>query len=91
MSRIRTPNLDRHTKKLEQLAQELPSEAHEHFRSITPIDTGNARSKTKRSGDSIRGDYDYVNKLNNGYSRQARDGMTDPTVEFMRDKIRGLA
>ena len=89
MSRIRTPNLDRHIQRMKQLERDLPKDAHDHFRKTTPIDTGNARSKTDLQGKQIQGNYDYVNRLNTGYSRQAPGGMTNPTIEFIRDKIRG--
>lgn len=83
------PNLNRHLARLRALENDLPKEAHQHFQSITPIDTGNARRSTAVSGKSIQGNYDYVNRLNDGYSRQAPNGMTEPTIEFIRGKIRG--
>lgn len=83
------PNLNRHLARMRALEKSLPKDGHKYFQSITPIDTGNARNKTKQSSKSILGNYDYVNKLNEGYSRQAPNGMTDPTIEFIRDKIRG--
>jgi hypothetical protein len=87
---LRTPNLNRHLRALQQFADQLPRSAHEHFRSITPIDTGNARSRTDLRGDEIQGNYPYANRLNEGYSRQARAGMTEPTIEWVRDQIRGI-
>jgi hypothetical protein len=59
-----------------------------HFKSITPIDTGNARSKTEFNVSRIEGNYPYAARLNEGYSRQAPSGMTDPTIEYARDQLR---
>ena len=56
-----------------------------HFRSITPIDTGNAKRKTNTRGKVIRADYGYASKLDEGYSRQAPNGMSDPTFEYYAD------
>jgi hypothetical protein len=84
------PNLRRHIQKVEQFVKEIPSQAHTKFVSETPIDTGNARRSTDLRGNEIQGNYPYATRLNEGYSTQARDGMTEPTVEFIREQLRGL-
>ena len=70
--------------------QQLATEAGDYFRSVTPIRTGNARSKTKTVGREIRADYDYAMRLNEGYSRQAPNGMTTPTVKEIQNIVRKL-
>jgi hypothetical protein len=72
------------------LARELPKYAYEEFRAVTPIRTGNARSKTDLQGNEIQGNYPYVNRLNKGWSKQAPEGMTDPTIEKLRAKVRNI-
>jgi hypothetical protein len=73
---------------LEKKIDKLKSDAADFFKKTTPIRTGNARSKTKRDRDRIKADYHYATKLNEGFSRQAPDGMTNPTIEFIQDQVR---
>jgi hypothetical protein len=68
----------------------LPQEAYKVFKDNTPIKTGNARRKTRLSGDTIRADYPYAEKLNEGYSKQAPQGMVTPTEKFLRKRIREI-
>jgi F0F1-type ATP synthase gamma subunit len=68
----------------------IKDHAHEEFRKITPIRTGNARSKTNRINRGVEAAYPYANKLNDGFSRQAPTGMTDPTVEAIREFVRKI-
>lgn len=64
--------------------------AAEEFRSITPIRTGNARNKTRRIQQGVEANYGYANRLNDGYSKQAPDGMTKPTVEAIQAFVRRI-
>lgn len=70
----------------------IPSKAYQYFKGVTPIKTGNARSKTtfveRTNGGTIRGDYPYANRLNDGYSKQAKNGMTEPTIREIRRMVR---
>ena len=68
--------------------RQLAQEAYGFFRQITPIDTGRARSNTKLSGDSIIAQYPYATRLDQGYSRQAPDGMSRPTEKFVERYIK---
>lgn len=68
----------------------IKDHAHEEFRKITPIRTGNARSKTNRINRGVEAAYPYANRLNDGYSRQAPKGMTDPTVEKIQQYVRKI-
>ena len=73
---------------LEKKINDLKKDAADHFQSTTPIRTGNARSKTKLEGNRIQADYDYATLLNQGRSKQAPKGMTEPTIEFIKDQVR---
>lgn len=53
----------------------------DYFKDITPKATGNARSKTSTKDNVIKGDYAYAGRLDEGYSRQAPKGMSDPTLD----------
>ena len=65
----------------------LPKEAYAEFVKDTPIRSGNARRKTKLSGNKIIAGYNYAQKLDEGFSRQAPDGMTKPTEEFIKKRM----
>lgn len=62
-------------------------EAHGEFVKNTPKRTGNARNKTRKLGNEIRADYGYASALDKGKSKQAPQGMTKPTLEFIERKI----
>ena len=75
-------------KDLQRRFENAPKEGAKFFKSITPIRTGNARSKTKlKKQNEITADYKYAGRLNKGYSRQAPDGMSEPTCEFLKHYI----
>lgn len=73
---------------LEGKIDKLIDDAAEVFHEVTPIRTGNAKSKTKRERNRIQANYDYATKLNEGYSKQAPKGMTEPTIKFIQDEVR---
>jgi hypothetical protein len=74
--------------KIEQQLRQLPAEAAEVFKQNTPVKSGNARRKTGLRGqDSIVADYPYAQKLDDGYSKQAPQGMTEPTKRFIKKRI----
>lgn len=82
-------------KKLAELDRELNSrtlakKAYDHFKKITPIDSGNARRKTKLSHDTIYANYAYAQRLDQGWSKQAPDGMSNPTIEYLKSEIEKL-
>ena len=79
-------------KRIDQLNTQLQSDklaaaAYKYFRDHTPIKTGNARRNTHLVRDTIEADYRYAQRLDNGYSGQAPNGMTKPTEQFIKDWI----
>lgn len=80
--------------KLNQIQRQMPNilrSAHQRFRDETPIDTGNARSKTRLSGNEIQANYPYAVRLEKqGWSRQAPRGMSAPTIEHIRQMVRRI-
>lgn len=74
----------------------LPKEAYDYFKSVTPIRTGNARRRTRLSGDTIRADYAYAVPLDNGHSKQALQGnppgagMTGPTEKWLARRVKQI-
>lgn len=91
MRRISGGGLRRRMAEIERFQQRLPEMAHRKFVEETPIDTGNARRSTNLVGNEIRADYDYSIRLEkDGWSRQAPAGMSEPTIDYIRQQLRGL-
>lgn len=76
--------------------------AHQNFVQNTPIGDpnrwktkykpknyrpGNARRNTMLKGNTIEANYPYAKRLEEGYSSQAPDGMTEPTLESVREYV----
>lgn len=70
--------------------QQLPADAYKYFTSITPIDTGNARRNTTLSGKTIHANYAYAERLDKGWSNQAKNGMTKPTEKFVKQRVKQI-
>ncbi len=81
-----TPSLLR----IEKLLANVPTEAYKEFVKQTPIRSGNARRRTKLSGQIINASYDYAKKLDEGFSKQAPQGMTKPTEQFIKKRIAAI-
>jgi hypothetical protein len=65
----------------------IQTEAYQYFRDHTPIRSGNARRNTVQKGSAIVAAYPYAGRLDEGYSRQAPDGMTEPTVNYIEKTL----
>jgi hypothetical protein len=79
--------------RLQQIKKEITAEAmakegFNHFRKITPFKTGNAKRNTFLNKDTIAATYPYARRLDEGYSPQARDGMTKPTEEYIQEWVK---
>jgi hypothetical protein len=74
----------------EKVAKTLPKEALDYFVDSTPIRTGNARRSTRLRGNTIDANYNYAERLDDGYSRQAPKGMSGPTEKFLQKRIDNL-
>ena len=66
--------------------QAMPA-IYNEFVKNTPIRTGNARAHTNLNGKVITAAYPYAERLDDGYSNQSPDGMTQPTEEFAKKLI----
>ena len=65
----------------------LPQEAFVEFVKDTPIRYGNARRSTTLSGTTIKAEYAYAKRLDQGYSKQSPQGMSAPTEAFIKKRI----
>ena len=78
-----TPSLISKQKKLDV----VPDQAYTFFKAHTPIRTGRARRSTVLKKDVIIAAYPYAQRLDNGYSNQAPDGMSKPTEAFIKKTV----
>ena len=78
------------TRRIQRQLNRLPDEAYDVFRKETPIRSGNARSKTRLRGDTIDANYPYAQRLDDGYSRQSPRGMIQPTLQYLRKRVRQI-
>lgn len=77
-------DFQKRVQKLQEFPKELTREAYRFFKKTTPIRTGNARRRTVQQGNKIQANYRYAGKLEDGYSKQAPQGMTKPTIDHLR-------
>ena len=80
--------------RLERMAPAVMEDAGTFFKNKTPVRSGNARNSTKTRDTTIHARYGYAKKLNDGFSEQAPNGMTDPTIvemkKLVKEYVRGL-
>lgn len=64
-------------------------DAYDFFVKTTPIDTGNARRNTNKDDINykITADYPYAERLDKGWSKQAPDGMVQPTIDHVQRRV----
>lgn len=87
--KIKTDSVDKMLDKLLLMPEEVMESAYVFFRNQTPIREGNARNRTKLQGKlTIGAKYPYAGRLDEGWSKQAPKGMTEPTLKEI-DKLVG--
>lgn len=79
-----SPDANKRAKQLEKVAKL----AHKKWVEVTPKRSGNAKNKTKLvNRDTIHANYPYAKRLDEGYSKQAPQGMLDPTVKYLKKEL----
>jgi hypothetical protein len=78
-----TKDLEKYKQQVKKLAKDSLIE----FKSLTPIRSGNARRNTTLQGDTIVADYPYAERLDEGYSNQAPDGMIKPFEKWISTEV----
>jgi hypothetical protein len=81
-----TPSINRIQKGLSTVAKET----HRFWVRSTPRDQGNARNNTVLRGNTIEANYPYAKRLDEGYSKQAPQGMSKPTETFFTRLVNRL-
>ncbi len=72
-------------KKLSGLPSYLLKDALQITKENTPVASGYAKNNTIIQGNKIVSNYAYAGRLNEGYSSQAPEGFTKPTIEQLDD------
>jgi hypothetical protein len=65
----------------------LAADAYAFFVKETPVRTGRARQSTDLVKNSIVANYPYAQRLDQGWSRQSPEGMTQPTVDYIENTL----
>jgi len=87
--KINSSEVDRMFDKLEIMPEEVMKSAYSYFKNLTPIKEGNAKNRTKLENKlTIGARYPYAGRLDEGWSKQAPKGMTEPTLKEI-DKLVG--
>ena len=78
--------------KQQKLLAQLPNDSIRKFKDLTPVRSGNARSRTNLSSNAkqIVGNYSYATKLDQGYSKQAPSGMTKPFAVWFKQQLKKI-
>ncbi len=85
-----TDNISKLLKKQKAELKKLPKAAIAEYKALTPIRTGNARRRTTLHGDVIEANYPYAERLDEGYSNQAPEGLTKPFNEWFTKQFRKI-
>jgi len=96
--RINRRQIDKLFNQLEELPSAVMDEGGKYFKDITPVRSGNARNNTstntKAKNPVIKAKYGYAARLDEGWSKQAPQGMSKPTEDkldqFVNDYIRNI-
>jgi hypothetical protein len=65
--------------------------AYPVFYKNTPRRSGNARNNTKLNKNTIQADYPYAQRLDQGYSDQSPNGMTEPTAKWFENYVKKVS
>jgi hypothetical protein len=87
MAKIDLRSFEQQMTSLVRRLDDLPEEAHKEFIKNTPVRSGNARRNTRLDNTKIVADYPYSQRLDEGYSKQARQGMTEPTEQWIQKEV----
>lgn len=90
-----TVRLDKDTikpsiEKMRAALEQLPKNAYKEWVKITPIRSGNARRKTRLNQTTIEAQYPYAQRLDQGYSKQAPKGMSEPVKKFVEREMKRI-
>jgi hypothetical protein len=73
--------------RIEQKLKNVPKKALEIWLDNTPKRSGDAKKKTKLKGDTIHANYPYAKRLDEGWSKQAPNGISEPTEKALDEHL----
>jgi hypothetical protein len=82
-----TDQITKDLKDKARVLKEIKQPALEEFRRLTPRRTGKARSNTLLQGTTIKANYPYAQRLEEGYSKQAPQGISKPWTKWMDAEV----
>jgi hypothetical protein len=88
--KLQKDNITSSINKIQRGLSTVTRETHKFWVRSTPKDQGNARSKTVLRGNTIEANYPYARRLDEGYSKQAPQGMSRPSGTFFTRLINRL-
>lgn len=82
--KVKTKDVTKLFQQLGKVPGHVHSDAYFFLKRKTPKRSGNARNKTRKESNlRIGSRYPYAEKLDEGWSKQAPNGFTDPTIDEM--------
>lgn len=99
MAKVSLTKFQQRMAKAKAIKPSVIKQAYDFFKKITPMKTGNAKRNTKLNNNVIEADYPYAFVLDKGRhmtrrgmrgSKQAPQGMTEPTVKKFKQWIRNF-
>ncbi len=90
LTKVGRNNISESITKVQEELNTLPAKSLDKFKELTPVRSGNARRKTKLRGNEIEADYPYANRLNEGWSRQAPDGIETPFMKWVSAQVKKI-
>lgn len=83
---INTRQFDSLVENLDEMPIAVMKTLYPFYKNKTPIRSGNARNRTKLNKNTINSKYGYAGRLDEGFSKQAPKGFTEPSINQL-DKL----
>tara|TARA_R100001463_G_scaffold43503_2_gene90699 strand:+ start:6505 stop:6795 length:291 start_codon:yes stop_codon:yes gene_type:complete len=87
MVKVDVSEVTRMLKQLEEMGPNVMKESGKFFKAKTPIRSGNARRNTSTKDTTIKANYGYAARLDEGWSSQAPQGMSGDTIKDMESQV----
>jgi hypothetical protein len=90
--KIDTSDVDKIFTQLSAMPKTVMKKTYPVLKQNTPIRSGNARSKTREHNANpkrlqIKSEYPYAGRLDEGWSKQAPKGFTEPSINKLEDFV----
>ena len=85
---INTRQFDSLVENLDEMPIAVMKTLYPYYVNKTPIRSGNARNRTKLNRATISSKYPYAERLDTGWSKQAPQGFTEPSIKQLDQLIK---